>query len=293
MKTRVGRVYLVGAGPGDPGLVTLGALERIRRADVVVYDRLVSKEVLDLVPRGILKVYGGKDKGSDSRSEQQRLNELMLREARAGKKVVRLKGGDPFLFSRGGEEADYLARHGVGFEVVPGVTSALAVPAYAGVPLTHREHSSSVTIVTGKESELGGKCDWSKSPPETDSLVILMGAARLGELASRLLDSGRSPSTPVAATTWGTTPRQKTVLLTLGEAARGARPADEVEAPCVIVVGAVAALAQRLSWRRGASPKTSEGFRAEWSGAIGRGAASGLPERRQGSRTRRSTRHRT
>lgn len=271
----------------------MSALDRIKRADVVVYDRLVSSEVLALVPRRVSKVYGGKETGSDSRAQQERLNELMLREARAGKRVVRLKGGDPFLFSRGGEEADFLSKHGVGFEVVPGVTAALAVPAYAGVPLTHREHSSSVTIVTGRESGRAGRSDWSKAPLETDSIVILMGASRLGELARRLLASGRARTTPVAATTWGTTPKQRTLLLTLGEAAKGDPPADEIEPPCVIVVGAVAALASRLAWRGGPPPKTSKGFRVRWSRASGRGAAPGHPGRRQGSRTPRSTLPRT
>lgn len=255
----------MGAGPGDPGLLTLNALDRIQHADVVVYDRLVSKDILDLVPRKVTKVYGGKDPGSDSREEQGKLNELMLRKAKEGKNVVRLKGGDPFLFSRGGEEAEFLARHGVEFEVVPGVSSALAVPAYAGIPLTHREHSSSVTIVTGRESDLRGKTreDWSRALRGTDSVVILMGAARVSELAKRLLESGREADTPVAATTWGTTGRQRTVLLTLGEAAEGVA-AGKIEAPCVIVVGSVASLGPRLRWRRRSPLTISRGFRSVW-----------------------------
>ncbi|MDG6966573.1 MAG: uroporphyrinogen-III C-methyltransferase [Nitrososphaerota archaeon] len=290
-----GRVSLVGAGPGDPGLVTLLALDRIKRADVVVYDRLVSREVLELVPKSASKVYGGKELGSDPGPEQLRINRLMLREARAGRRVVRLKGGDPFLFSRGGEEADFLASHGVEFEVVPGVTSALAVPAYAGIPLTHREHSSSVTIVTGRGSgqREGSGADWAGTLPATGSVVVLMGAGRLRELAWKMLDAGRAPATAVAATTWGTTPRQRTVLTTLREAARGDPPADEIEPPCVIVVGAVAALAPRLSWRRGVPCKASRGFGAGRPVSTHRGAGSGRPARQRGSRTRRSSQPRT
>jgi uroporphyrin-III C-methyltransferase len=261
-----GKVSLVGAGPGDPGLLTLRGLDRIKHADVIIYDRLVSDDVLALIPKKTGRIYGGKDPGSDSRKEQARLNELMVRHAKEGKSVVRLKGGDPFLFSRGGEEAEYLAEHGIDFELVPGISSAMAVPAYAGIPLTHREHSSSVTIVTGRESDLRGKTreDWSRALRGTDSVVILMGAARVAELAKRLLESGRSRSTPVAATTWGTTRRQTTVLLTLGEAAAtGDRTAKAIRAPCVLVIGEVATLAPRLEWS-GSPVEISRGFRTAW-----------------------------
>ncbi len=216
-----GKVSLVGAGPGDPGLLTLAALFRLREADVVIYDRLVGEDVLSMVPRGVVKVYGGKEPGSSSKEEQDRLNRLMLKEARSGKKVVRLKGGDPFLFSRGGEEAEFLRDNGVEFEVVPGVSSALAVPAYAGIPLTHREHSSSVAIVTGKEAGSKERLDWAKVSGGADVVVVLMGAARLKEIASRLLRAGKPADTPVAAIMRGTTKRQRTVTMTLAEAAEG------------------------------------------------------------------------
>ena len=230
----------------------------------MVYDRLVSKEVLSLVPKGVEQVYGGKTPGKDSDKEQRKVNELILKAAKAGKRVVRLKGGDSFLFSRGGEEAELLANNGVPFDVVPGVSSALAVPAYAGVPLTHRELSSSVTIVTGRDSDLKGRTreDWSRALRGTDSLVILMGAAKVAELASKLLQSGREPDTPIAATTWGTTSRQRTVLLTLAEAAKGSPASKRIEAPCVMVIGAVASLAERLRWRKGAGLTVSPGYRA-------------------------------
>ncbi|MDA4118481.1 MAG: uroporphyrinogen-III C-methyltransferase [Thaumarchaeota archaeon] len=271
-----GRVYLVGAGPGDPGLLTLGALDRIRRADVVIYDRLVSGAVLDLVPRKVVKRYGGKDPGSGGgKEEQAKLNELMVKEALSGKTVVRLKGGDPFLFSRGGEEAEFLRRHRVDFELVPGVSSALAVPAYAGIPLTHRDYSSSVMVVTGQEVDSKKKrLDWSKVAGAADVLVILMGASKVGEIATKLLRAGLPAETPVASVVWGTTKRQKTVLLTLGEAAAGRDIAMEIEAPSVIVVGMVASLAPRLRWRKPseAAVRISSGYREAWMKKASEGA---------------------
>jgi uroporphyrin-III C-methyltransferase len=269
-----GKVSLVGAGPGDPSLLTLGALLRLREADLVIYDRLVGEDVLSMIPPGVAKLYGGKEPGSASGEEQDRLNRIMLREAKSGKKVVRLKGGDPFLFSRGGEEAEFLRDNGVEFEVVPGVSSALAVPAYAGIPLTHREHSSSVAIVTGQEAGSKEKLDWAKVSGGADVLVVLMGAARLKEIASRLLGAGKPADTPVAAIMRGTTRRQKTVTMTLRQAAEGGGAAAEVEAPSVIVVGKVVSLAPKLRWR-------AEGQ------ARARGAALGSPASRRGSRTRR------
>ena len=206
---------MVGAGPGDPGLLTLGGLLRLREADVVIYDRLVSDEVLSLIPSDVVKIYGGKDPGSTGREKQDKLNELMLKEAESGRKVVRLKGGDPFLFSRGGEEAEFLRDHGVKFEVVPGVSSALAAPAYAGIPLTHRGYSSSVTVVTGREAGPKGKLDWAKISGGSDVVVVLMGAARLKEIATKLLNAGKPADTPVAAIMWRTTKRQRTMTTTI------------------------------------------------------------------------------
>jgi uroporphyrin-III C-methyltransferase len=269
----------VGAGPGDPELLTLGALLRLREADVVIYDRLVSDEVLGLIPSGVTKIYGGKDPGSKGRARQEELNELMLSEAKAARKVVRLKGGDPFLFSRGGEEAEFLREHGVEFEVVPGVSSALAVPAYAGIPLTHRGYSSSVTVVTGQEAGSKGKLDWGKLAGGSDVLVVLMGAAKLREIATKLLKAGKPADTPVAAIMWGTTKRQRTVTMTLRLAARGGG-AEGVEAPSVIVVGKVVTLAPRLRWRAETEPRVL-------------GAASGSPASRRGSNTQRSLPPRT
>jgi len=240
----------VGAGPGDPRLLTLGGLDRLKDADVVIYDRLVSRAVLDMIPHGVARVYGGKDPGPGGEKEQRKLNDLMLRKARSGKHVVRLKGGDPFLFSRGGEEAEFLRKNGVEFEVVPGVTSALAVPAYAGIPLTYRGLSSSVTVVTGQEAGSKRTLDWASIARGSDVVVVLMGAAKVKEIATELLRAGKPAKTPVAAITWGTTKKQRTVTTTLGEASKGGTLATKIEAPSVIVVGKVANLARKLGWRR-------------------------------------------
>jgi len=280
-----GKVSLVGAGPGDPGLLTLRALLRLNAADVVIYDRLVSKAVLGLIPAGVVRVYGGKEPGSKGRRAQGKLNRLMLSEARSGRKVVRLKGGDPFLFSRGGEEAEFLRAHGVKFEVVPGVSSALAVPAYAGIPLTHRDYSSSVTFVTGHEAGPKRKLDWSKIAGGSDVVVVLMGAATLRKIATRMLRAGRPPGTPVAAIMRGTTSRQTTVTMTLSDAAKSRGHAKEVEAPSVIVIGRIVSLARKLKW-------VPEKKAAETS-ARPHGAASGSLERPRRSRTPRSLRPRT
>jgi uroporphyrin-III C-methyltransferase len=252
-KAKKGRVSLVGAGPGDPGLLTLLALDRLKGADVVIYDRLVSKAVLDLVPRGVAKVYGGKDPGPGGENEQRKLNDRMLSEAMSGKNVVRLKGGDPFLFSRGGEEAEFLQENGVEFEIVPGVTSALAVPAYAGIPLTHRGLSSSVTMVTGQEAGSKRTLDWDSIAKGSDVVVVLMGAAKVKKIAAELLKAGKPAKTPVAAIMWGTTRKQRMVTTTLGEAAKGGGLTNEIEAPSVIVVGRVVSLARKLGWRREAA----------------------------------------
>lgn len=269
----------MGAGPGDPGLLTLKALFRLREADVVIYDRLVSKEVVGLIPSGAVKVYGGKEPGSAGSEKQEELNRLMLSEARSGRKVVRLKGGDPFLFSRGGEEAEFLSRHGVEFEVVPGVSSALAVPAYAGIPLTHRGYSSSVTFVTGREAGSKSELDWSKVASGSDVVVVLMGAAKVKEVSAKLLEAGKPADTPLAAITWGTTARQRSVTTTLGMASKG-EGVDRVEAPCVIVVGRVVSLAPKLKWLPEGRPSAL-------------GADSGFPASRPRSSTRLSRQPRT
>ena len=235
-------VYLVGAGPGDPGLLTRRGEELLRRADVVVYDRLASPALLTLVPPGAELVDVGKAPGRVALAQEQ-INELLVARGAAGLVVVRLKGGDPFVFGRGGEEAESCIAAGVPFEVVPGVTSAIAAPAYAGIPVTHRGLSTSVTVVTGHEDpgKPGSDTDWAALARAGGTLVVLMGAGRAADIAEALLAGGRAPATPVAAVRWGTRPEQRTVRGTLATLA-----AMGVESPSAIVIGEVAGL--DLSW---------------------------------------------
>jgi uroporphyrinogen III methyltransferase/synthase len=235
-------VYLVGAGPGDPGLLTRRGEELLRRAEVVVYDRLASPALLALAPAGAHRVDVGKAPGRVAMSQEE-INALLVEHGRAGRTVVRLKGGDPFVFGRGGEEAEACIDAGVAFEVVPGITSAIAAPAYAGIPVTHRGLSTSFTVVTGHEDPTkdGTDTDWDALARTGGTLVILMGAGRLREIASALERGGRDPHTPVAAVRWGTRPEQRTVRATLATIADAG-----VEAPSAIVVGEVAGL--DLSW---------------------------------------------
>jgi uroporphyrinogen III methyltransferase/synthase len=244
---RVGSVALVGAGPGDPGLITVRGLELLRRADVVVYDRLVDRRLLDAAPRA-RRVFAGKARGAHA-LEQERINALLVRHARRGRRVVRLKGGDPFVFGRGGEEAEALARARIPFEVVPGVTSAVAAPAYAGIPLTHRGVASSFAVVTGHgcASEGGRRVDWARLATAVDTLVVLMGLERLAEIARELVAHGRAAATPVAVVRWGSTELQETIVGTLGDIAERTRRAG-LEPPVVTVIGDVVALRERLAW---------------------------------------------
>lgn len=236
-------VYLVGAGPGDPGLLTVRGAEVLGRADVVVYDRLSVEALLELAPVGAERISVGKAPRQVTMTQDQ-INELLVEKGRAGGTVVRLKGGDPFVFARGGEEAAALAAAGVDYEVVPGITSAVAVPAYAGIPVTLRHSSTSFTVVTGHEDPSVGEdgtLDWDAVARVGGTIVILMGVARIGRIAERLMAAGRSPDTPVAAVRWGTRPQQHTIRATLGTIAD-----QPLEAPSVIVVGEVAAV--ELRW---------------------------------------------
>jgi len=246
-----GWVALVGAGPGDPGLITVRGRRLLRRADVVVYDRLVDPRLLELAPVHALRVFAGKAPGGEA-GAQARINALLVAHARRGRRVVRLKGGDPFLFGRGGEEVAALRAAGVRVVVVPGVTSALAVPAAAGIPVTLRGVASSVAIVTGHE---GGRVDWARLATAVDTLVVLMGLGRLDAIARALVAHGRAPATPVAVIRAGTTPAQVTVTGTLADIAARVRAAG-LAPPAVVVVGRVAALARaqrpRARRRRGA-----------------------------------------
>ena len=244
---RVGSVALVGAGPGDPGLMTVRGLELLRRAEVVVYDRLVDPRLLDEAPRA-RRIFAGKASGNHALPQEQ-ITALLIVHARRGRRVVRLKSSDPFVFGRGGEEAKALARARIPFEVVPGVSSAVAVPAYAGIPVTHRGVASSFTVVTGHESGTGGasSVDWARLARGSDTLVVLMGVESLPRIVRELIAHGRPATTPVALVRSGTTSAQETVTGTLRDiAARAARA--QLEPPVVIVVGDVVALRDRLQW---------------------------------------------
>jgi uroporphyrinogen III methyltransferase/synthase len=244
----VGKVYLVGAGPGDAQLLTLRGAELLRRADVVVYDSLVNRELLRLAPKTAALVARGKHtpEGSISQAE---LTTMLARFAREGKCVVRLKGGDPYVFGRGGEEAEGLAASGIPFEVVPGVSSVSAAPSYAGIPLTHRGHCSGFTVITGHEDPAKDPTgvDWARLARANETLVILMGAERIAQLAATLRQHGMKSGTPVAMVRWGTTGRQQTVTGTLEDiAARAA--AARLTAPVVTVIGGVVSLRESLNW---------------------------------------------
>jgi uroporphyrinogen III methyltransferase / synthase len=230
-------VHLVGAGPGDPGLLTVRGLEVLRRADVVVYDRLSQSSLLDLAPAGAERIDVGKAPGH-VRMEQPDINELLVERGRKGGTVVRLKGGDPFVFARGGEEAAALAAAGVEFEVVPGISAAIAVPAYAGIPVTLRHSSTSFTVVTGHEDPAVGEegtVDWRAVARVGGTIVILMGVARIGPIAAELMAGGLPPETPVTSVQWGTRPEQTTVRATLGTIGEA-----DLGSPATIVVGEVA-----------------------------------------------------
>ncbi len=235
-------VYLVGAGPGDPGLLTVRGAELLRRADVVVFDRLASPSLLALAPPGAELITAGKAPGQVDLTQEQ-INDVLVERGRVAGCVVRLKGGDPFVFGRGGEEAEALAAAGIPFEVVPGITSAIGAAAYAGIPVTHRGVSTHFTVVTGHEdpTKASTDVDWEALARAGGTLVILMGAGRLGDIARRLIEGGRAPDTPVAAVRNGTRPDQRTVRATLATVADAG-----VRAPSAIVVGEVAAL--DLSW---------------------------------------------
>ena len=242
-----GTVYIIGAGPGDPGLITVKGLECVRRADVVVYDYLVGEEILRRAGKGARLIYVGKI-GGQHHISQEELSPILAEEALKGNTVARLKGGDPFIFGRGGEEAEFLKEAGVPFEIVPGVTSAIAVPAYAGIPLTHRAYTSTVAFVTGHEDPTKdeSRIDWERIA-SIETLVFLMGVRNLPRITDALMKNGRDSATPVALIRWGTTPDQETLTGTLDTIAdlaeeRGFSP------PAVCVVGEVVGLRERLEW---------------------------------------------
>ncbi|RDZ29365.1 siroheme synthase CysG [Lysobacter silvisoli] len=250
-RTRAGSVVLVGAGPGDPGLLTLRGLRALNEADVILHDRLVSAEVLRLARRDAERIEVGKQSGAHH-TTQERIHELMLEHARAGKRVVRLKGGDPFVFGRGGEEIEVLRAHGIAYEVVPGITAALACAAYSGVPLTHRDHAQSVRLVTAHTKDADDDLDWVALAQEKQTLAVYMGVAGLQRLRDRLIAHGRAPDTPFALIENGSRAEQRTVVGTLAELPDAAQ-AHAVGSPALLILGEVAALAETLHWH-GAAP---------------------------------------
>lgn len=243
-----GTVYLIGAGPGDPGLLTRRGAELLGRADVVIYDALVNQEILSMASADAEIIFAGK-RASKHAVPQGELNQLLIDKAKKGLSIVRLKGGDPYIFGRGGEEAQELQTAGIPFEITPGISSFVAAPAYAGIPVTHREHCSSFTVITGHEKpgKDGSSINWEKLANETGTRVILMGADRIRLITERLQENGIDEGTPVAMIRWGTTGRQQTLIGTIADIASKAEESD-FKAPVVTVIGSVVTLRSQLNW---------------------------------------------
>jgi uroporphyrin-III C-methyltransferase len=239
MTQKYGKVYLVGSGPGDPELLTLKARRLIDTADVVVYDQLPGKAILDSIPENTEKIDAGKYAG-DHKLSQWETNELLVEKAKEGKMVVRLKGGDPYIFGRGGEEAEELVKAGIEFTVVPGITSAIAAPAYAGIPVTHRDYASMVTFITGHEDPTKDKSaiDWETLAKFDGTIVILMGVKMLERNVGELMKYGKDPATPVALVERGTRPDQRVTIGTL-ETIVGLAKERGVKAPAITIIGDV------------------------------------------------------
>lgn len=241
-----GTVYLVGAGPGDPELLTLKAARLIQQADVVVYDALVSPEIMALIAPDAEQIYAGKERGNHS-LPQEDINHLLVRLAKEGKSVLRLKGGDPYTFGRGGEEVETLFEHQVPFEVVPGVTAAAGVAAYAGIPLTHRNHAQACVFVTGHLKDGSMNLDWPGLARKRQTVVIYMGLHGLSELCTKLIEHGLPANWPAAIVQQGTTPNQRSVTGTLATLPALAEAA-QLKAPTLIIVGEVVTLREKLGW---------------------------------------------
>jgi uroporphyrinogen III methyltransferase/synthase len=243
-----GLVYLIGAGPGDPGLLTIKARKVLEEADVVVYDRLVGAEILAMANPQAEFIYVGKISGRHA-LPQEEINRLLVEKAARGQKVARLKGGDPFLYGRGGEEAVFVRKHGLEFEIIPGITSAIAVPAYAGIPVTHRDATSSFAVITGHEKpeKTRSSIHWDKISTGIGTLVFLMGVENLPTICHELISHGRSPQTPIALVRWGTLPQQEVLTGTLENIVEKVEAA-QFKPPAVIIVGEVVELREQLKW---------------------------------------------
>ncbi|MEW6116041.1 MAG: uroporphyrinogen-III C-methyltransferase [Nitrospirota bacterium] len=243
-----GRVYLIGAGPGDIGLLTVKGLRCLQKAEAVVYDFHINAQILNYINHEAEFIYAGK-RGGHHAMTQDEINQALIDKAREGKIVCRLKGGDPFVFGRGGEEAEMLHEHGIEFEIVPGISSSIAAPAYAGIPITHRKYSSSFSVITGNEDieKSESTLNWSRIASTFDTLVFLMGIKNIGGITAKLIEHGKSPDTPVAVVRWGTRPDQKTVVSTLKNIAALVKE-EHIKPPAVMVVGNVVKLRDTLKW---------------------------------------------
>lgn len=245
-----GKVFIVGAGPGDPDLITLRAMELIKKADVVLYDRLVSKKIMEMFPKKTEKVYVGRNVG-DNYQHQDDTNELMVKYAKTKKNIIRLKGGDPFIFGRGGEEAEYLKEHKVSYEIVPGITSGIGSAEYLGIPLTHRDYASSVAFVTGHEDAKKTKktVNWKHLAKSVDTIVVMMGLSSLDEISKNLIVGGLDKKTPVAVIQNGTTPQQKMIKGNLENISKKVNDA-KVKPPSIVIIGKVVDLSDKIGWRK-------------------------------------------
>ena len=245
-----GKVFLVGAGPGDPSLITLRAVELIKKADVVLYDRLVSKKILSMIPKKAKAIYVGRAVGDDYK-HQDSTNDLMVKYAKTKRCIVRLKGGDPIMFGRGGEEAEYLKKHKIQFEIIPGITSGIGSATYAGIPLTHRKFASSVVFVTGHEDFEKSKeaVRWKRLAKSTDTIVIMMGLSRIGIICKQLSSGGMDKKTPAAVIQDGTTSKQKMITGTISNIAQKVKQ-SKIKPPSIIIIGKVVSLSKTIGWRK-------------------------------------------
>lgn len=243
-----GKVYLVGAGPGDPKLITVYGVECIQKADVIAYDRLINKELLKYAKKDAILIFCGKLPGKHELIQGQ-INDLLVKHAINGKVVTRLKGGDPFVFGRGGEEAEVLARHAIPYEVVPGITSGIAAPAYAGIPVTHRDYATSFAVVTGHgRAEKGtNHINWSALAQGIDTIAFYMGIGNLPQICKNLIKNGKNTETPVAIIHWGTTSIQKTVTGTLETIEKEVRE-QNITHPAIVIEGDVVKLREKINW---------------------------------------------
>ena len=244
-----GKVYLVGAGPGDAKLITLKAVELIQKADAVLYDRLVSKKIISMIPKSAEKVYVGRSVGDDT-THQDTTNELMIKYAKSKRHVVRLKGGDPIIFGRGGEEAEFLKSNKIKYEIIPGITSGIGSATYSGIPLTHRKYASSVVFVTGHEDPEKRKeaVKWKRLAKSVDTIVIMMGLSRIDEICKKLIAGGMNKDTPVAVIQNGTTTKHKLFTGTVSNIAKQVK-AKKIKPPTNIIIGNVVNLSKTIGWK--------------------------------------------